>query len=41
MADEAKTPDAEAPAPPRIVYATNPEPTVAHGAAKDLSLIHI
>ncbi len=37
MADEAKTADAEAPAPPRIVYATNPEPTVAHGAAKDVT----
>ena len=36
-AAEAKTNDAEAPAPPKIVYATNPEPTVAHGAAKDVT----
>ena len=36
-AAEAKAPDAEAPAPPKIVYATNPEPTVAHGAAKDVT----
>ena len=37
MADEAKTADAEAPAPPKVVYATNPEPTIAHGAAKDVT----
>ena len=36
-AAEAKTNDAEAPAPPKIIYATNPEPTVAHGAAKDVT----
>ena len=36
-AAEAKTNDAEAPAPPRVVYATNPEPTVAHGASKDVT----
>ena len=36
-AAEAKTPDAEAPAPPKIIYATNPEPTIAHGAAKDVT----
>ena len=36
-AEEAKTADAEAPAPPSIIYATNPEPTVAHGAAKDVT----
>ena len=36
-AAEAKTADAEAPAPPSIIYATNPEPTVAHGAAKDVT----
>ena len=36
-AAEAKTNDAEAPAPPKIVYATNPEPTIAHGASKDVT----
>ena len=36
-AAEAKTNDVEAPAPPKIVYATNPEPTIAHGASKDMT----